>query len=129
MAKRVGLNSTNKTNALICLTTDIATTENIEENALLSNLICKENGQKKTAAPMAVGNGGNNKIEKASSKDCSYQSPANDAIETAANWYKDNRAEHQRTVIVSLRKRFDLTPLQAIQAIKRSYEIEQGGLR
>lgn len=93
------------------------------------SLLAAENGQKKTAAPMAVGNGGTSSQEKASSEESSYQTPADDAIKTAALWLAAHREECKTAIIPFVRKRFSLTILEAIEALQLGHKLQQGGLR
>ncbi len=52
---------------------------------------------------------------------------SNTDIARAAQWFADNRDNVAGAFIPELRRRFNLTPLQAIEAGKLAHKIEQGG--
>lgn len=79
---------------------------------------------KKTAAPMAVGNGSTFIQEKASYGEGAYQSSVDDAINSAALWLSLHRSECPDPIIPFVRERFSLTILQAIDALKLAHEIK-----
>lgn len=48
-------------------------------------------------------------------------------VEAAASWLSRNRDAVSGPLLPLLRRRFDLTSLQAIEAAKRAHQIEYGG--
>ncbi len=52
---------------------------------------------------------------------------AGESVVIAAQWFAANRADRHGAFIPILKKRFGLTPLQAIEAGKLAHKIEQGG--
>ncbi|MBZ9695508.1 hypothetical protein [Mesorhizobium sp. CO1-1-9] len=45
---------------------------------------------------------------------------ASAAIEVAAAWYRANASVCERPIVTALRRRFNLTPLEAISAIREA---------
>ncbi|WP_275789764.1 hypothetical protein [Pararhizobium gei] len=85
------------------------------------------NVQKKTAAPIAVGNGGSLSSEQENFTPNSYPNTCADAINLAAHWLHEHRTEIKGPVIPALRDRFGLKNLDAIEATKRAHSLAYGG--